>query len=261
MNTIENSNTNVKTTGKGLMPSLLAILAVVVLAGANGIVRASDTSGGTPAAPTTVQFGDSRFKVTESAESATITVTRTGVTTGTTTVQYAVGLDDDGTDTARQRSDFILTAGTLTFAPGDTVKTFVVLINRVNTPGMVEEEAKVVLTNVQGTGAALGQPNRVTLEIDDEVEVEHENPLDDHRNYVRQQYHDFLNRVPDDGGLNFWTTKLDDCNNDTVCLELNIVEVSAAFYMSTEFQDTGVLCLQTGEGVVQPTAAISVLHS
>jgi len=47
------------------------------------------------------------------------------------------------------------------------------------------------------------------------------------RNYVRQQYHDFLNRRPDDGGLHFWTTKLDDCKNDVTCLEHERREVSA----------------------------------
>jgi hypothetical protein len=97
----------------------------------------------------------------------------------------------------------------------------------------------MVLLNVKGTGAALGKPNRVSLEIEDEIETEHENPLDDNSNYVRQQYHDFLNRRPDDGGLHFWTSKLDDCKNDVPCLEQERREVSAAFYMSHEFQDTG----------------------
>ena len=240
MRNIDNTKAIANKVERRLTLALAALMTAGIFFGANSIAKAGETPDKTPPAPTTVQFGEKRFKVTESAESATITVTRTGVLTETTTVDYAVGLDDDGTDTARQNSDFTLTAGTLTFAPSDTLKTFVVLINRVNTPGMVEKEAKVVLSNVQGLGAALGQPNRVTLEIDDEVEVEHENPLDDNRNYVRQQYHDFLNRKPDDSGLQFWTGKLDDCANDVPCLEHEHREVSAAFYMSREFQDTGL---------------------
>jgi hypothetical protein len=236
MYSLNRSQVTVKT-GLAFYLAAFALLILGLFQGANSSAKAGDNGGPTPPALTTVQFGAKRFKVAESAESATITVTRTGVTTGTTTVDYAVGLDDDDTDTASQRSDFTLTAGTLTFGPSDVLKTFVVLVNRVSTPTIGEKEAKIVLSNVQGTSAALGQPNRVSLEIDDEAE--HEHPLDNHRNYVRQQYHDFLNRVPDQGGLDFWTSKLDDCLNETACLEREHREVSAAFYMSAEFQDTG----------------------
>jgi hypothetical protein len=232
---MKNVNENLRVSGSRLRPTLLALLAAGLLLGAYSVSKAQIRLGAT----TTVEFGQSRFRVMESAESVTVIVTRSGVTTGTTTVHYAVGLDDDGLDTARQRSDFNLTAGNLTFTPGEIVKTFIVLINRVNTPGMLEKEAKIVLSNVQGSGAVLGKQNPVSLEISDEVEMEHQNPLDDHVNYVRQQYHDFLNRQPDDGGLNFWSGRLNGCSNDTACLEREHREVSAAFYMSNEFQDTG----------------------
>ena len=53
---------------------------------------------------------------------AIITVTRTGDTSGTTTVNY---FTED--DTATQRSDYEIASGTLTFLPDETSKTFVVL--------------------------------------------------------------------------------------------------------------------------------------
>ena len=194
--------------------------------------------GGTPAAGTTVQFSRSSFEVPEGAGSITVTVTRTGITTGTVSVDYTVGADDDKTDTASQRKDFTFASGTLTFAPGETNKSFKVLItqNSFVQPG---REAKIVLSNVTG-GAALGKPARASLEIDDDdVAGEVENPIDDHRDFVRQHYHDFLNREPDQGGLEYWSRKLEDCGTDAPCLDQQRMQVSAAFYISQEFQNTG----------------------
>jgi hypothetical protein len=195
-------------------------------------------SGDTPPAATTVEFSRSSFEVSEGAGSVTVTVTRAGVTTGVVTVDYKVGADDDGTDTASQRTDFTFTSGTLTFAPGETSQSFVVLITQ---NGFVQgmHEAKAVLSNATG-GAALGKRSRVSLEIaDDDVAGAVENPIDDHRNYVRQHYHDFLNREPDQSGLDYWSKKLQDCGQDVPCLDHERREISAAFYISNEFQNTG----------------------
>ena len=226
----------VNTKLSGLSAMLLAaafVCALVLLA--QPAVLAAD--GGTPPAATTVQFSRSSFEVPESAGSVTVTVTRTGVTTGTVMVDYTVGADDDGTDTASQRSDFTFTSGTLTFAPGETTKTFVVLITQ-NSMVQGMHEAKAVLSNPTG-GAALGNRSRASLEIDDDDVEGEENPNDDHKNYVRQHYHDFLNREPDQSGLDYWSGKLDDCGQDMPCLDHERTLISAAFYISNEFQDTG----------------------
>jgi Calx-beta domain/Domain of unknown function (DUF4214) len=196
--------------------------------------------GGTPPAATTVQFSRSSFEVAEGVGSITVTVTRTGVLTGTVTVDYNVGADDDGADTASQQKDFTFASGTLTFAPGDTSKSFQVLITE-NSFVQPEREAKILLSNVTG-GAALGNPSRASLEIDDDdVAGEMENPIDDHHHFVRQHYHDFLNREPDQGGLDYWVGQLEDCGTDAPCLDSRRRDVSAAFYMSQEFQNTGFL--------------------
>jgi hypothetical protein len=65
------------------------------------------------------------------------------------------------------------------------------------------------------------------------------NPIDDSRNFVRQHYHDFLNREPDEPGLNFWTNEIEQCGADAQCREVKRVNVSAAFFLSIEFQQTG----------------------
>jgi hypothetical protein len=58
---------------------------------------------------------------------------------------------------------------------------------------------------------------------------------------VRQHYHDFLNREPDAAGLAFWTGEIESCGPDAACREVKRINVSAAFFLSIEFQETGYL--------------------
>ena len=67
------------------------------------------------------------------------------------------------------------------------------------------------------------------------------NPLDDAQFFVRQHYLDFLNREPDVNGLAFWTNEINLCGGDVQCIEAKRVNVSAAFFLSIEFQQTGYL--------------------
>jgi hypothetical protein len=54
-------------------------------------------------------------------------------------------------------------------------------------------------------------------------------------------YHDFLNREPDQSGLDFWTAQITSCGSDAACTEVKRINVSAAFFLSIEFQQTGYL--------------------
>ena len=65
------------------------------------------------------------------------------------------------------------------------------------------------------------------------------NPIDEARFFVRQQYLDFLNREPDPGGHAYWTNQITMCGADATCINRRRVEVSAAFFDSVEFQETG----------------------
>jgi hypothetical protein len=66
-----------------------------------------------------------------------------------------------------------------------------------------------------------------------------QNPLENERYFVRQQYLDFLNREPDQGGLEYWTAELKKCGAETECVRRRRLDVSAAFFMEKEFQETG----------------------
>lgn len=67
------------------------------------------------------------------------------------------------------------------------------------------------------------------------------NPIGDSRFFVRQHYRDFLNRQPDPNGLAFWNREISGCGIDLVCQDVKRVNVSAAFFLSIEFQETGYL--------------------
>jgi len=68
------------------------------------------------------------------------------------------------------------------------------------------------------------------------------NPIEHSANFfVRQHYIDFLNREPDAAGLSFWSGQITSCGADAQCIEIKRINVSAAFFLSIEFQETGYL--------------------
>lgn len=67
------------------------------------------------------------------------------------------------------------------------------------------------------------------------------NPIGDTRFFVRQHYRDFLNREPDRNGLAFWSNEIASCGLDQACNDVKHVNVSAAFFLSIEFENTGYL--------------------
>jgi hypothetical protein len=77
----------------------------------------------TAVTPLRYQFSAAGFKVTEGTPSATITVTRSGNNVEAMSVDYSTS---DGT--ATQNTDYTIAAGTLKFAPGETSKSFTVLL-------------------------------------------------------------------------------------------------------------------------------------
>jgi hypothetical protein len=140
---------------------------------------------------------------------------------------------------ASAKCDFIAALGTLDFSAGESIKTFSVLINQ---DSFVEgpEDLTVTLSNPTNN-VALGTQSVLTVTIDDDVTEPVTNVIDDAATFVRQHYHDFLNREPDPGGLAFWTNEITSCDSDQSCIELKRINVSAAFYLSIEFQQTGYL--------------------
>jgi hypothetical protein len=211
-----------------------------------------------------VSFSASSVTTTENSGSTTITVRRTGDTSRAVTVDYATN-DDNGlpcsvpSGGASPKCDFTAAVGTLSFAAGDINKTITILIGQ---DSFVEgtETIIVTLTNPQG-GAALGSPATMAVSISDDVPETTTNVIDDANIFVRMHYHDFLNREADQSGLNFWTGQMTNCGNSdlTVCR----VNVSGAFFLSIEFQQTGYLVervYKTAYGEATGTSTIGGSH-
>ncbi len=67
------------------------------------------------------------------------------------------------------------------------------------------------------------------------------NPIDGQQFFVREHYLDFLGREPDQSGWDFWTSQITTCGTNAACTEVRRINVSASFFLSIEFQQTGYL--------------------
>ncbi|HSS21649.1 MAG TPA: cytochrome c peroxidase [Pyrinomonadaceae bacterium] len=70
------------------------------------------------------------------------------------------------------------------------------------------------------------------------------NAIDDTAFFVTQNYKDFLSREPDASGLAFWTNEINSCGTNAACLDFKRQNVSAAFFLSIEFQETGFYAIR-----------------
>ncbi|HEV7890405.1 MAG TPA: TIGR03118 family protein [Pyrinomonadaceae bacterium] len=198
----------------------------------------------TASATSLIQFSTDDVSIGESGGHVDITVTRQGDVSGSASVNYNT-FDESQPDHASQKSDYEISLGSLTFAPGETSKTFrILLVN--DTFDENDETINLSLSNPTGAGVGLGSPNTAELTIlDDDTGAPTTNPVDDATFFVRQHYLDFLNREPDTAGLNFWVNQITSCGADAACRDIKRINVSAAFFLSQEFQKTGYLAFLT----------------
>ena len=190
----------------------------------------------TPPPPSFFNFSSLQYDVPEYEDHAAITVTRTGDTSEAASVEYAIT-----GGTASERSDYTTTAGRLRFAPGETQKTFQILLTDDGTQEQ-NETVEMLLWKPEGASASVGFRSTATLLIHDNAfSLGGQNPVETSAFFVRQHYHDFLNREPDASGLNFWINNIESCGVDAQCREVKRIDTSAAFFLSIEFQRTGFL--------------------
>jgi hypothetical protein len=194
----------------------------------------------------TVQFQASALTVQENQGSTTIFVTRSGDTSFPASVNYATS-DTSGANSckvnngsASSRCDYIATSGTLNFAANETTKSISIpIVDDSYLEG--PETFTVNLSAAGGLNTTIAAPATLTITINDTTASGGSNQIDAASFFVSEQYVDFLNRQPDLAGLNFWTSQITGCGSDAACIELKRINVSAAFYLSIEFQDTGYL--------------------
>jgi len=108
-----------------------------------------------------LQLTSATYSASEAGPNVNVTVTRNGGISGTASVDYATS---DGT--AKAGSDYVASAGTITFAAGETNKTLAIpLVNdNVFEP---TESFGLLLTNATGAQVNLMTPNSATISIAD----------------------------------------------------------------------------------------------
>jgi hypothetical protein len=206
---------------------------------APGAATPTPTPTPTPAGPNTVQFTVSATTPTETPNATThveLFVSRTGDTSQAATVNYATS-----DVTASERSDYQATLGTLHFGANETSKVITIFIVD-DSFGEGQETFNVALSGP--VGCTLGSPSSLVITIFSDETVNGPNPVKDASFnsdfFVRQHYVDFFNREADPGGLAFWKDQIDSCTTQA-CREIRRINVSAAFFLSIEFQQTGYL--------------------
>jgi Tol biopolymer transport system component/N-acetylneuraminic acid mutarotase len=116
-----------------------------------------------PSGVSNVKFSSGSYAVDEDAGSATINVSRNGDLTTPATVDFATS-----NGTASQVGDYEVASGTLTFAPGETSRTFKVLIVD-DAFGDTREYLNLSLSNAVGTNIIY--PEQATLLINDNDDI------------------------------------------------------------------------------------------
>jgi len=181
-------------------------------------------------ASSTIEVEQSTYSVSESEHYKPITITRTGDLSVAAAVDYATS-----DISATQHGDYNILLGTLNFASGESTKTLTLLVTD---DSYVEGDETFSLTLSNPQGVTLGAQSVAQITITDNDNNQNApNAIDEVQNFVRQHYHDFLNREPDAFGFKGWQDILNNCAaGDTKC---DRIEVSSGFYRSPEFHDRG----------------------
>ncbi len=125
--------------------------------------------------------------------------------------------------------NFISTTGTHTLTPSQGSSTF----GPANRTFASPSTNQLVVFTTPATGpftTPLGSSNNV---------------IDTTTAFVTQHYEDFLGRAPDAPGLAFWQNEINSCGANLGCVEVKRINVSAAFFLSIEYQETGYLVYRT----------------
>ncbi len=92
-------------------------------------------------------------------------------------------------------------------------------------PG-VRTNLREAINRLELSGGLITQPNVA-------------NPIDVASYVVRQHYLDFFDREPERSGNEYWVNQFSACGTDAQCFASRRINVSAAFFLSIEFQQTG----------------------
>ncbi|MBC7930586.1 MAG: hypothetical protein H7Z38_08450 [Rubrivivax sp.] len=204
-----------------------------------------------------VQFSDYQFLTREGPFTTTVTLYRVGDLSAEASVDYSTA-----DETATDRGDYTSAFGRVTFPAGSDFAHFNVFVTD---DRFHEGDETFTLTLSNPSGVTLGAGSTTTLIITrDDDATDGTSPITlgpsfDITFFVRQHYRDFLGRDSDSDGQQFWFNEINNCGADAQCREVKSINVSAAFFLSIEFQETGFLVervYKTAFGDAQATSSL-----
>jgi Tol biopolymer transport system component len=169
-----------------------------------------------------------------------VTINRWGETSGDVSVDFAtndasgaVPCQTNGNGIASDRCDYATAAGTLRFVAGETSKTIQIpLIN----DSYVEPDETFTISLRNPQVATLGTASATVTIKNDDTQTASQNPIDNQAFFIKQQYVDFLGRVAEPSGFNFWMNRMNNCPQGQIC---DRIDTSQRFFQSDEFQERG----------------------
>lgn len=178
----------------------------------------------------------------------TISVTRVGDTSQAARVDYltsdSAGLtpcdpqQGGSSGKASERCDYETAAGSLRWAVGESgSRSFTILItDDVHVEG--DETFSVTLRNATG-GSVSGSSTATVTIVDNDSHQSSINSIDDSDFFIKEQYKDFLGRMPDAGGFQNWHNTLAPCPNngygENDNPDCDRVHVALGFFQSLEY--------------------------
>ena len=228
--------------------------------------------GPTPT-PSTVQFSAAP-NVGEADASVTVSVTRSGDTSGAASVKYSTSdtfslnspCSQANTGIASERCDYETSVGTLRWAAGEGgTKSFIVpIINDAYPEGPANESFSVTLSSP--IGVTITSPSSATVTIiDNDTTLSNDNPIDDVDFYINQLYFDILGRLPDQQGFQNWHNTLANCPNggygEPPTSNCDRLHVAAGFLQSDEYLESWLLRFPVLHGELQSAADLCSVHS
>jgi hypothetical protein len=203
----------------------------------------------------TIGFVSSQVTVNESASKVFLAISRSaGLPPTTTDIDYSTS-----NGTASDRSDYTAAIGTFHF---DTITSQAPLEVLLTDDAFVEGPETFTVTLQPVPGFDLVNPTVTVTIQDNDSDPMAPNPIDGPSLFVRQHYHDFLNRDPDNSGFAFWQNEITKCGADAQCVEVKRINVSAAFFLSIEYKETGYFAYRAYKAAygdaMSPNVAVTV---
>jgi hypothetical protein len=204
--------------------------------------------------PATLSLSSGSFNANEgdAAGALSFTVTRTGDPSAAVSVDFITSdgsgqtpCQTNGNGIASDRCDYATAVGTLRFAAGDNApKT--VQIPVINDSYVEPAEVfQISLRNPQG--ASLSIAAAAATIFDNDTQAATTNPIDGQAFFIREQYIDFLGRIPDPAGFQFWTDRMNSCPAGQIC---DRTDTSQRFFQSDEFQERGFYVYRLYDGLL-----------